>query len=146
MNRGTLQAVSILTLTTLFVSGCATTRARRPDPATSDTTAQMAAMQSELASKDRQIQELQAKLDSYQRALESPRSNFSSGNSSSDFIRVSGVSVSDVQRALRNAGFDPGPVDGKAGKKTKSALREFQRSKGLSADGVLGQKTWSALR
>lgn len=144
MQRGAFQTLFVLVLTTVLISGCATTRARRPDPAQADMSAQMTAMQSEMASKDRQIAELQAKLDSYQRALESPRTNFSASNAS-DVIRVSGVSISDVQRALKRAGFDPGSVDGKLGKKTKSAIREFQRSQGLSADGVVGQKTWSAL-
>lgn len=36
-------------------------------------------------------------------------------------------------------------ADGKFGAGTESALKSFQRSKNLSADGVCGQKTWAAL-
>jgi peptidoglycan hydrolase-like protein with peptidoglycan-binding domain len=55
------------------------------------------------------------------------------------------VSATELQRALLRAGFDPGPVDGKLGKKTKAAVKAFQRKQGLTADGVVGEKTWSAL-
>ncbi|OGW83258.1 MAG: hypothetical protein A3C47_02020 [Omnitrophica bacterium RIFCSPHIGHO2_02_FULL_51_18] len=61
-------------------------------------------------------------------------------------MRVSGVSVEDVQRALIRSGFDPGPVDGHAGKKTKAAIREFQRRNNLKVDGIVGEQTWSRLK
>ena len=51
----------------------------------------------------------------------------------------------DVQKALKNAGFYAGSVDGKLGPKTKKAIEEFQASKGLKADGKVGPKTWAEL-
>ncbi len=36
--------------------------------------------------------------------------------------------------------------DGKFGANTETAVKNFQRSKGLAADGVVGPKTWAALR
>lgn len=51
-----------------------------------------------------------------------------------------------IQLALKNAGFDPGPIDGKIGKKTRRAIREFQKAKELKVDGVVGEKTWSELK
>jgi len=51
----------------------------------------------------------------------------------------------DIQRALKNAGFDVGTIDGKIGPKTKKAVEDFQKSKGLKADGKVGPKTWSEL-
>jgi len=53
--------------------------------------------------------------------------------------------IKKVQRALRNAGFDPGPVDGKSGKRTKAAIIEFQTANDLKPDGKVGQKTWQKL-
>ena len=47
----------------------------------------------------------------------------------------------DIQFALKNAGFYNGPIDGKIGKNTKKAIREFQKANGLKADGVVGPKT-----
>lgn len=51
-----------------------------------------------------------------------------------------------LQRGLRRAGFDPGPIDGQVGSSTRSALYRFQVSKGLDATGRLDPKTWVALR
>lgn len=50
-----------------------------------------------------------------------------------------------VQQALANAGFNPGPIDGKIGPKTKKAIVDFQKSKGLTADGTIDPKTWEKL-
>jgi len=47
----------------------------------------------------------------------------------------------DIQFALKNAGFYNGPIDGKIGKQTKKAIREFQSANGLKADGIVGPKT-----
>lgn len=132
-------------LAIVFLTGCATTRARRPEP--QDPSAQIAALQNEVQAKDQQIQDLQYQLDSSQRSIGTNYSSRpSSSSSSGSIVRASGVSISDVQRALIRAGFDPGPVDGKAGRRTKSAIKEFQRRNGLTADGVVGERTWSLLR
>ena len=47
----------------------------------------------------------------------------------------------DIQLALKNAGFYKGPIDGKVGKNTKKAIKEFQKANGLKADGVVGKET-----
>lgn len=54
-------------------------------------------------------------------------------------------SIRDIQMALKNAGFDPGVVDGKMGKMTQAAIVSFQKANGLVADGKVGSKTWSKL-
>ena len=51
----------------------------------------------------------------------------------------------DIQQALKNAGYNDGLIDGKIGKNTKKAIREFQKANGLKADGVVGPKTKSLL-
>jgi peptidoglycan hydrolase-like protein with peptidoglycan-binding domain len=53
--------------------------------------------------------------------------------------------IKKIQVALKKSGFDPGPIDGKIGKKTKKAIVEFQNAKGLKPDGVIGIKTWEEL-
>ncbi|MBU4488997.1 MAG: peptidoglycan-binding protein [Candidatus Omnitrophica bacterium] len=50
-----------------------------------------------------------------------------------------------IQIALKKAGFYNGPVDGKIGKNTKDAIKEFQKKNGLKSDGIVGKKTWAAL-
>jgi peptidoglycan hydrolase-like protein with peptidoglycan-binding domain len=54
--------------------------------------------------------------------------------------------VEKIQTALKDAGFYKGGIDGKSGSKTRAAIKAFQKSKGLTADGVVGQKTWDALK
>lgn len=53
--------------------------------------------------------------------------------------------VSELQQALSSAGYDPGPVDGTFGRRTEAAVVAFQQDNGLSADGVVGPETTSAL-
>lgn len=53
--------------------------------------------------------------------------------------------IKKVQRALKNAGFNPGPINGIVGVETKKAIVAFQKSKGLTADGIVGSKTWREL-
>ena len=56
------------------------------------------------------------------------------------------AAVARIQEALRRAGYDPGPADGKWGQKTKSALMAFQKDNGLKADGAVGPKTLEKLK
>ena len=128
---------------TVLMTGCATTHPRKPDQA-AEPSSQVQALQAEVHEKDQQIQDLQYQLDSQQQSVSGGSS--SSGAGRSKLIHVSGVSVTDLQKALQRAGLDPGPIDGHMGKKTKSAIKEFQKKNNLKADGVVGDKTWSLLR
>ncbi|MFC8236210.1 glycoside hydrolase domain-containing protein [Streptomyces sp. NPDC057284] len=56
-----------------------------------------------------------------------------------------GNPVKAAQCLLKAAGFDPGTPDGTFGPDTTTAARNFQTSKGLTADGAVGAKTWTAL-
>ena len=51
-----------------------------------------------------------------------------------------------IQRALKYAGFYTGRIDGKIGKRSKRAIRSFQRAKGLRVDGVVGKRTWARMK
>lgn len=53
--------------------------------------------------------------------------------------------VKSVQEALAAQGYDPGPVDGKLGSRTKSALKQAQKDKGVSESGQIDQQTLAAL-
>jgi len=55
------------------------------------------------------------------------------------------MNMMEIQKALKNAGFDPGPIDGVTGRVTLSAIKAFQESKGLVVDGIVGPKTAAAL-
>jgi murein L,D-transpeptidase YcbB/YkuD len=53
--------------------------------------------------------------------------------------------VREIQGALKAAGYNPGSVDGNLGPSTVNAVSAFQKSKGLSGNGVLTAKTVQAL-
>jgi len=64
---------------------------------------------------------------------------------SANVIYLSKVDMKQIQLALKNAGFDPGAIDGKKGAKTDKAVSSFQSAHGLKVDGVVGEKTWNQL-
>jgi D-alanyl-D-alanine carboxypeptidase (penicillin-binding protein 5/6) len=51
-----------------------------------------------------------------------------------------------LQIALKRAGFYGGPVSGKYGPLTRSAVESFQKAHGLTADGIYGPQTRRAVR
>jgi peptidoglycan hydrolase-like protein with peptidoglycan-binding domain len=57
----------------------------------------------------------------------------------------SSSTIRSVQQALKDKGFDPGPVDGINGPGTRSALKKYQDQQHLTADGRLGPKTLDSL-
>ncbi|BAT54679.1 putative penicillin-resistant DD-carboxypeptidase [Nostoc sp. NIES-3756] len=57
----------------------------------------------------------------------------------------SGAAVTELQKLLNAKGANV-VVDGIFGATTKNAVIIFQRSNGLTADGIVGTKTWAALR
>lgn len=53
--------------------------------------------------------------------------------------------VRKYQQQLKDLGYDPGPIDGLLGTKTRRAISAFQRDQGLYVDGIVGPKTQSRL-
>ena len=49
--------------------------------------------------------------------------------------------IGQAQDRLQAAGFDPGPLDGVLGPRTREALRRYQASQGLPATGALDEAT-----
>jgi peptidoglycan hydrolase-like protein with peptidoglycan-binding domain len=56
-----------------------------------------------------------------------------------------GPDVRKLQTALEKHGVRTGGVDGNFGPMTQRAVTEFQRGKGINANGVVGPETWAAL-
>jgi peptidoglycan hydrolase-like protein with peptidoglycan-binding domain len=61
-------------------------------------------------------------------------------------LRAFGWDVAELQFLLAWHGFPSGTFDGRFGRRTRGALRRFQRFAGLPADGVAGAGTLAALR
>ena len=58
-----------------------------------------------------------------------------------------GGEVKSLQRLLIGSGYGCGAsgIDGSFGNNTLTAVKAFQIAEGLTADGIVGQKTWQAL-
>ena len=51
-----------------------------------------------------------------------------------------------AQDDLNTLGYRTGGLDGIFGAKTQEAVRNYQRSRGLPADGIVGCNTWRSLQ
>lgn len=69
------------------------------------------------------------------------------GSNSSDktAIKLSSSQVTKVQKKLKSSGYDPGPIDGDYGKRTRKALRAYQKDKGLAVTGAIDKPTLKAM-
>jgi len=54
--------------------------------------------------------------------------------------------VWDVQYRLKVMGYYEQPLDGAYGPNTAAAVRRFQNNYGLTADGIVGERTWAVLK
>src|SRR6056300_1919326 len=82
-------------------------------------------------------------------AVSTAVSNPNAGNDAcvpKDNSNASLSSTLEIQQFLSNNGFNPGPIDGQSGPKTKEAIMLFQRENGLLADGVAGNRTKAEMR
>jgi len=50
-----------------------------------------------------------------------------------------------AQKQLKEAGFNPGPIDGQLGRQTSQAIREYQKDNGLPQTGQLDAPTQELL-
>lgn len=85
---------------------------------------------------------------------EEPKDETPTPNSNSVKVELStlkkgskGDQVKAVQRMLYSMGYDLGAskVDGDFGSKTDAAVKAYQNKNSLTADGIVGQKTWDKL-
>ncbi|MFD2205091.1 peptidoglycan-binding protein [Kiloniella antarctica] len=52
----------------------------------------------------------------------------------------------ELQKRLRDAGYDPGPIDGLPGERTLRAIRSYQSDFGIDVDGLVSREILSDLR
>ena len=102
-------------------------------------------LQSQLEEKEKTIASLQLALDNEakQRALLSEKIDALTGQYKT---RASVNYIKQIQTALKNAGYDPGIIDGKLGSKTRKAIRYFQKENRLDINGKIDKKTWLKLK
>lgn len=134
--------VCIIAVFAISLAGCITVR--KNDLERQGLKNQIQALEVQLQEKDREITNLRESLTKEIREKEETNKKVSEAKVIGEV--KSRPNVRQIQIALKNAGYDPGRIDGKMGKKTREAIKAFQKAKGLAVDGKMGNLTWNLLR
>lgn len=125
----------ILLFFIILLNSCAAHRGQKAQ----DLQTRILSLEQQLEEKERRIKELEEELKLKDTDL------FLEKDLSLKGVQKISPTPKRIQRALRNAGFYKGPIDGKIGPQTKNAIKEFQKANGLVPDGVVGRRTWEKL-
>jgi murein L,D-transpeptidase YcbB/YkuD len=120
----------------ISLSGCATF-GKKKDLEIQGLKNQVSALESQLQSRDQELSDLRSELE---------RTNVSKGEEGVSIEPKMRPNTKQIQLALKNAGYNPGKVDGRMGRQTREAIKAFQRANNLPVDGKVGKKTWELLR
>lgn len=130
----------LLVVFVISLSGCATI-GRKKNLEIQGLRNQVSVLEAQLQAKDQEIETLK---DTLTRTKEEAAAGAPKKKVISEIKRR--PSIKHIQAALKNAGYYSGPVDGHIGKKTKDAIKAFQKDNNLVADGRAGRQTWDLLR
>ncbi len=134
VSRILLTSIIIFTLT-----GCATSRKTATGSEVEELQTKISDLEKQLQEKDDEVRDLEERLSKIKEPLSEEIVN-------SQEVDISKVTPKKIQTALKNAGFYSGTIDGKIGKKTKEAIKEFQKANSLKPDGIVGKQTWARLQ
>ncbi|MFH1269629.1 MAG: peptidoglycan-binding domain-containing protein [Candidatus Omnitrophota bacterium] len=125
------------------LSGCATAR-KQKDLEMQGLRNQVSALEAQVQEKDLEIMNLR---DSLMKSIEEKAGLAKQEKKKKVISEVkSRPTTKQIQIALENAGYNPGAMDGRMGRKTKEAIKAFQRANNLPADGKVGKMTWRLLK
>lgn len=134
----------IIALSVISLNGCATARPPQSNLEIEGLRNQISVLEAQVQSKDEEISSLKESLNSAEAAKTAiEREPLAEKNIPEAKSRPS---VKQIQTALKNAGLNPGKIDGKMGKQTRDAIRAFQKANNLGFDGKVGRKTWGLLK
>ncbi len=123
----------------LALNGCATF-GKKKDLEIQELKNQVLALEAQVQNKDREINTLKYEIERVDQEGKNLRQE------QKIIEPKSRPNIKQIQMALRNAGYNPGKIDGKMGKQTREAIKSFQAANNLPVDGVAGKRTWEALR
>ena len=133
-------------LLSLCVVGCATSR--KKDAQIQELQGHVSSLESELERKEDKIKSLQTELDSAESSKQMNQGYVeTTAPKKEQEAKSAGKPTGiEIQTALKKAGYFKGTIDGKMGRKTRKAIKAFQKAQGLKADGVVGKRTWLRLK
>lgn len=137
----------VLVIFTISLTGCATAR-KQKDLEIQGLRNQISVLEAQLLAKDEEINSLKGPL--FKTAEEEPQEALALKKQVKKKKVLGEVksrpNVRQIQVALKNAGFEPGVIDGKMGRATREAIKAFQRANNLAVDAKVGKQTWALLR
>lgn len=137
---------SLLFIFVALLSGCATAR-KQKDLEIQGLRNQISVLESQIQSKDEEINSLKETLAKATQEKQTLQVSTKQASRKKLIGEIkSRPNVKQIQIALENAGYEPGPIDGRMGKQTRDAIKAFQRAYNLSTDGKVGKQTWNLLR
>jgi murein L,D-transpeptidase YcbB/YkuD len=116
----------------MCLSGCVTTQA--PKAAQTPPQTVVSEDQAKIKSLEQEINRLKDENFALRKQLEA---------ASKREVRM--PNATEIQTALKKAGFFKGTIDGQIGPETKEAIRKFQQANNMAVDGVVGSRTWALL-
>lgn len=135
--------VLFLAIFVFSFAGCATIR-KQKDLEIQGLRNQVSVLEARIQSKDEEIANLR---DALRRAMEGKEAlREKVGRKEMTGEVKSRPNARQIQIALKNAGYDPGRIDGRIGRQTRDAIKAFQRANNLVVDGKVGKKTWELLK
>lgn len=136
-----------------MVSGCQTTGSKQQIDTLSN---KVKTLEDTVQYRDRELSQLQNEVTQLNRQLaEQERAakakeqlKAATPSISKDRLGIIKIDVpaTEVQEALKAAGFYTGDIDGKVGANTISAIAAFQKANNLPSDSIVGPKTWEILK
>ncbi|MFA6379442.1 MAG: peptidoglycan-binding protein [Candidatus Omnitrophota bacterium] len=148
MKKAVFVLIGLVALT-ITLTGCQTTQSYKQQ--VTSLSSQVQTLEMAVDQKDKEIDSLKSQVDQLSQQAVSKNKVTATGSVTTDnkdhlgIIRVP-VKVTDVQSALKAAGFYTGNIDGKVGPNTISAIGAFQNANSLKADSIVGAKTWEILK
>ena len=143
--------LAVLTVGFVFLlglSGCATSKQKQMELDNQGMRNQISVLQSQVQSKDEELNSLKDQLAKSSEAATTKEvtTTKKSTRNKGYLSKKPRTREMEIQIALRNAGFDPGIIDGKISKQTIAAIKDFQKANHLKVTGAVNRRTWRHLK
>jgi len=139
--------LSLLVIFAVSLAGCATTACKQKDLELQGLKNHVSLLETQIQGKDEEIKGLQeslSKANEQQAAAVSTPAATTEGTGTVE-TKAHRLTIKEVQTALKNAGYDPGKIDGHIGNQTRDALKAFQKAHNLIPNGKANKKTRALL-
>ncbi len=135
---------SVLFACLITLTGCATS-GKQKDLEAQGLKNQISALEAQIQSKDEEINTLR---EAATKATAEEKTDVTNKTGRKKVIgeAKSHPNAKQVQIALKNAGYNPGRIDGHIGKQTKEAIGAFQKANNLKETGKADKETWNLLK